>query len=319
MRNIADKTWSRKKNSMITHEIDGIRFQLKTYQDLTWLKKYGTVFSVIDATGSGCICFGVADTNGRDRYFIKIAGADTMDAEIAPAKSVEILKGAAELYRVLKHSSLVELLSHYSYRAYYVAVFRWVEGECLFDHWNFDQYNKTPGLVSPAVRFHSLPVEKKLSAAEHIFSFLETVAAKRYVAVDFYDGSLIYDFKADRMMICDIDLFRKQPAYNDMGEGYWGSKRMKAPEEYVLGAAIDERTNVFTAGALLFGFFGTYTQAEIEDRYRYRRVLPCRIEQWELGKEAYAAVSKAISPDREMRYQTMAQFRRAFLEAVGWQ
>ena len=55
---------------MIKHEIDNIKFHLKTCHDLTWVKKYGTVFSVIDATGSGCISFGVADENGRDRYFI---------------------------------------------------------------------------------------------------------------------------------------------------------------------------------------------------------------------------------------------------------
>ena len=101
---------------MIKHEIDNIKFHLKTCHDLTWVKKYGTVFSVIDATGSGCISFGVADENGRDRYFIKIAGVDTVDAEISPAESVETLKNAAELYRILKHPALVELIEHVEQR-----------------------------------------------------------------------------------------------------------------------------------------------------------------------------------------------------------
>ncbi len=90
------KTRRKKQDPMIKHEIDNIKFHLKTCHDLTWVKKYGTVFSVIDATGSGCISFGVADENGRDRYFIKIAGVDTVDAEISPAESVETLKNAAE-------------------------------------------------------------------------------------------------------------------------------------------------------------------------------------------------------------------------------
>lgn len=301
---------------MIKHEIDNIKFHLKTCHDLKWVKKYGTVFSVIDATGSGCISFGVADENGRDRYFIKIAGVDTVDAEISPAESVETLKNAAELYRILKHPALVELIEHYPHEQYYVAVFRWADGECLFDYWNFDKYDREPDLIRPSVRFHNLPADKKLSAVECIFSFMEVVAAKRYVAVDLYDGSLLYDFGNDRLMLCDIDLFRKQPAYNDMGEEYWGSKRLKAPEEYVLGAVVDERTNVFTVGALLFGFFGTYTQEEIEDRYRYCRAFPCRIERWELCGEAYAVVSQAINPDREKRYRTMAEFHDAFRRAV---
>ena len=69
---------------MVIQEIDNVKFRLKKPCDLTWIKKYGTVFSVIDATGSGCICFGVG--NGKDRYFIKIAGVDTVDAEISPGE-----------------------------------------------------------------------------------------------------------------------------------------------------------------------------------------------------------------------------------------
>ena len=38
---------------------------------------------------------------------------------------------------------------------------------------------------------------------------METVAECGYVAIDLYDGSLMYDFKQDRLTICDIDLFAK--------------------------------------------------------------------------------------------------------------
>ena len=70
----------------------------------------------------------------------------------------------------------------------------------------------------------------------------------------------MYDFQTDRITICDIDLFRKKPAINDMGEHYWGTKRLKAPEEYCYGAAIDEVTNVYTLGALLFDSFLVITR-----------------------------------------------------------
>ena len=55
---------------------------------------------------------------------------------------------------------------------------------------------------------------------EVLFSFLEHVNRKGYVAVDFYDGSIMYDFENHKMTLCDIDLFRKAPAVNDMGEGW---------------------------------------------------------------------------------------------------
>lgn len=304
-----------KKKSEVIEEIDKVKFRLREPKDLTWIKKYGTVFSVIDATGSGCICFGIQ--NGKDRYFIKIAGVDTVDAEITPQESVETLKNAVGLYRTLKHPSLVELLEHYPVLDDYAAVFRWVEGGCLFDYWNFEKYNENPDILSPARRFRSLSPERKLSAAECLFSFLETVAANDYVAVDFYDGSLIYDFAADKMTICDIDLFRKQPAYNDMGEAYWGTKRLKAPEEYILGAVIDETTNVFTLGALMFDFFGQYTQEEIGRRYRNNQFLPCKRERWSLGSASYSAVLQAVDFDRRKRYQTISDFHKAFWEALS--
>lgn len=296
---------------MVIQEIDKVKFRLRTPRDLTWIKKYGTVFSVIDATGSGCICFGVEDEN--DRYFIKVAGVDTVDAEISPEESVEILKNAAGLYQTLKHPSLAELVEHYPVSDYYAVVFRWAEGGCLFDYWNFEKYGRNPGLTSPAERFKGLPSERKLSAVECLFSFLETVAANQYVAVDFYDGSLIYDFETDKMTICDIDLFRKQPARNDMGEAYWGTKRLKAPEEYILGAVIDETTNVFTLGALIFDFFGKYTREEIERRYTENRFLPCDAENWTLDRDLYISVRKAVEPDRTKRYKTISDFRRAFI------
>jgi len=296
------------------HEIDGVSFRLKKFHDFSWIRKYGTAFSAIDATGSGCISFGVAD--GVKRYFVKIAGADTMDAEISPEESVRLLKDAAGMYEILKHPNLVELIEHYALEDYYVAVFRWADGDCLFDYWNFGKYGGILSPLSPASRFKSLPARQKLSAVEAMFSFLETVAARHYVAVDFYDGSLIYDFKSQQMTICDIDLFRRQPAVNDIGEDYWGPKRFKAPEEYVLGAVIDESTNVFTLGALIFDFFGIYTQEEIGERYTFCRFLPCAPEKWTLNEASYLAALRAVNPDREQRYGTVSEFHKAFYNVL---
>lgn len=305
----------RLESENILQEIDGVKFRLKNYRDLTWIKRYGNVFAVIDGTGSGCISFGIAD--GCRKYFVKIAGADTVEAEICPQESIETLKNAVELYQILAHPNLIKLVEYYPYQDYYVAVFEWAEGECLFDHWNFEKYDQKADMESPWDRFKKLPVEKKLSSVEVIFSFLETVAKYKYVAVDFYDGSLMYDFSTDRMTICDIDLFRKQPAVNDIGEDFWGTKRLKAPEEYNYGSCIDEVTNVFTVGALIFNFFGEFTQQEINDRYQFNKFTPCSLDKWELNKRSYLAAVRAIDPDRKLRYQTISDFRRDFMRALS--
>lgn len=81
---------------------------------------------------------------------------------------------------------------------------------------------------SPAELFKILSVRKKLQSVDIIFSFLLNTSRNKDVAVDFYDGSIIYDFKSDLIALCDVDFFRKAPAINDRGEEWFGTKRLKA-------------------------------------------------------------------------------------------
>ena len=52
---------------MVKCKIDNIEFKLREYQNFDWINNYGTVFSVIDETGSGCISF-VVEKEGK-KYF----------------------------------------------------------------------------------------------------------------------------------------------------------------------------------------------------------------------------------------------------------
>ena len=104
-----------------------------------------------------------------------------------------------------------------------------------------------------------LPVDAKLTVFRDILNFFEYIASQNYVAIDFYDESIMYDFENGKTTICDIDFFRKQPCSNDMGR-MWGSSRFQAPEEFQLGAVIDEITNVYTVGATAFALFGEYNR-----------------------------------------------------------
>lgn len=176
---------------------------------------------------------------------------------------------------------------------------------------------KDASLKSPKEKVKELPIRKKLEMAEVLFSFLQHVQDKGYVAVDFYDGSIMYDFATHQTSICDIDFFKKAPVVNDMGADWFGTKRLKAPEEYIKGAVIDEQTNLFTLGALLFEFFGTFTGEEIGQRYVMSRFLPCDMTCWQLGEESFYVASKAVSPDRRQRYATVREFWNAWEEAVA--
>ncbi len=291
---------------MIINKLDGIEFRLQELHDFTWLKKYGTAFWVVDETGSGCVCIGMQKEDKK--YFCKIAGVNTLEADVSPEEAIRILKQAVSIYQELEHPNLIKLVEAYDYKKFYVAVFEWAEGECLFDHWNFEKYQNDPLLKSPKQRFGELSVHQKLKCVDILFSFLQNVNEKGYVAVDFYDGSIMYDFKNDITTICDIDFFKKTPVVNDMGENWFGTKRLKAPEEYKEGSVIDEQTNIFTLGALIFEFFGNYSPEEIGKRYRDNQFLPCAYSDWQLNEASYQVAVKAVSQNRNERYLTFEEF-----------
>ena len=298
---------------MITQTIDGITFPMREACDFSFLRAYGKVFCVFAKNDSGNISFGLDD--GKRKTFVKLAGAHTAESFRSPAEAVAALRAAVPLYEALAHPYLIRLREHFTHESLYAAVFDWAEGDCLFDHWNFDLYASNPHLMPPRKRFHAMPRAKKLAAFDAIFAFLTHVEERGYTAVDFYDGSILYDFARDTTMICDIDFFRKRPTVNDMGADFWGTKRLKAPEEYILGAVIDNVTNVFTLGAMLLHFFGQYTESEIQQMYAANAFFPCRYETWELSEPLYRAAVKAVNPERAERYANLRAFQYAWQSA----
>ncbi|MCI8547319.1 MAG: serine/threonine protein kinase [Bacilli bacterium] len=297
---------------MIKLQIDNIEFKLKEYQDFSWLNNYGKVFSVIDETGSGCISFGVE--KDHKRYFFKIAGAKTVEAEVSENESILLLKDAVKKYEDIKHPNLIKLIDNFDINEFFVAVFEWAEGECLFDHWNFNRYKEYPNLETPIKKFKRLSIDKRINVVLKLFSFFETFIENGYVAVDFYDSSIMYDFENDLVTFCDIDLFRKIPTMNDIGEAYFGTKRLKAPEENKLGSTIDELTSEFTLGAIIFDMFSDVKN--IDERYEKGIFIPNNIENFELLKNVYDVLIKATSYNRNNRYKSIKEFHNAFVKEL---
>ena len=259
--------------------IDGIPFKLKSAFDFSFMKEYGTVFKVYDDQDSGNICFGT-EKDGQ-RYFVKFAGAPTEQYGGDPADAISGLKAILPIYSDLKHENLIELIEAKEIGDGFAMVFKWADGDCM-------------GRMYPAAhrRFMQLPINDRLAVFSDILSFLECVVSRNYVAIDFYDGSIMYDFANGKTTICDIDLFRKQPCVNNMGR-MWGSSRFQSPEEYQLGADIDEITNVYTLGATAFALFGEYNRTR---------------EKWQLSDKLFEIATRAVSDDRANRQQTIKQF-----------
>lgn len=261
------------------HFIDGISFRMKEAFDFSFLRKYGRVFKVFDDQDSGNICFGIQ--GNKDRYFIKFAGAPTARGCVSPETAITNLKATVPIYFNLKHPRLIELLDAEEIGGGFSMIFRWTDGECM-------------GRQYPEAHAHfmSLPIDDKMKVFSDICAFLTHVADMGYTAIDFYDGSILYDPAARQTLICDIDFFRKQPCINDMGR-MWGSSRFMSPEEYNLGAELDEITNVYTLGAMAFALFSD------SDRSR---------EAWSLDERRYAAAQRATRTDRSLRHPSIRDF-----------
>lgn len=268
---------------MIFQKIDGIEYKMKLPYDFDFIHKYGRVFKVFDDQDSGNICFGT-EKDGK-RYFVKFAGAPTAEYNGDTENAVKRLIDTLPIYENLNHKSLIKFMSAEKVSGGFAMIFEWADGKCMGRMYEDDHKS-----------IMSLSVNNKLNMFDDIISFIEYVINENYVAIDFYDGSIMYDAESQKTTICDIDFFRKQPAFNDMGR-MWGSERFISPEECKYGEIIDEITNVFTLGKMAFSLF-------TDSDYSFK-IYP-------LNKKSYDVLIKATESDRNKRYQSIAEFKNAW-------
>jgi serine/threonine-protein kinase len=280
---------------MSIHNLNGVKFKLKEPHNFGWLHELGEVFAVFDQQDSGNISFGIRNEN--EKLFVKYAGAKPTEYNGEPEEAIDRLKQSISVYKDLEHIHLVKLIDHFEPPEGFAAIFKWFEGKNLHPHWSFPPPAKYTDPRSPYFRFKRLPMEERLKLIDAIFSFHQFVAKMNYVAIDFYDGSLLYDFASKTTKICDIDVYQKRPFYNEMGR-LWGSSRFMSPEEFTLGAEIDEITNVYNMGAMAFSLLG----GEV-DRSLVR---------WEAGIELYKVASRAAEQDRGKRFPSMDELIEAW-------
>jgi serine/threonine-protein kinase len=267
--------------------IDGVSYHLEAPFDFSFISKYGKVFKVFDEQGSGNICFGVTAGDGK-RYFVKFAGAPRKNyianrdtGAIDSVSAISLLKKAVRIYTDLAHQTLIKFIEAEEIGGGYAAVFEWT-----------DAIGIEPKGSSDYMKFMQMPTEKKIQAYEDIMEFHAHVAARGYVALDFYDGSILYDYEKNKVVICDIDLYQKSPFQNIGNLGNVGSARYVSPEECVPDAVMDEITNVYTMGATAFALFAYGDRSP---------------EAWSLNKCLYDITKKAVSDDRNQRQQSIKQ------------
>ncbi|MDR1700883.1 MAG: phosphotransferase, partial [Lachnoclostridium sp.] len=220
---------------------DGVPYKLKAPFDFTFLEKYGKVFKVFDDQDGGNVCFGV-EKYGK-RYFIKFAGAPQARYNGKIEDAIDRLKASVQVYQNIgEHPNLIRFIEAEEIGGGFAVIFEWTDAQGI-------------ARMYPIIhkRFMALPIEKRIKVFEDILSFHNYVCKQGYVAIDFYDGSIMYDFQNEKTMICDIDFYQKMPYRGEMG--LWGSSRFVSPEECRQGEIMDEVTTVYTMGQTAFCLF----------------------------------------------------------------
>lgn len=216
-----------------------------------YLRGVGQVFAVFDARtqDSGNVSFGV-EAAGR-RWFVKTAG-DPADASpfLPHPDRIALLETARRLAASIDHPALPRLHGALPCAWGPMLVYDWVPGELL--HAPPTRRNDP---ASAHQRFRRLPAHQIAAALDVVLDAHVALCAAGWVACDFYDGAMIYDFAGQRLSLIDLDSYHQGPFVNQMGRMF-GSTRFMAPEEFERGATIDERTTVFTLGRAISVFLG---------------------------------------------------------------
>jgi serine/threonine-protein kinase len=192
--------------------------------------------------------------------FIKTAGTDSPQPVGAPvpyfdhAGRVILLRNAATLARSCNHVALPRLLNVIESPAGPLLVYEAVSGDLVGV-----PSSERNDPKSAYQRFAHLPGDELLNAFDRLVDLHRSLAEAGWVACDLYDGSLIYDFDAHDLHVVDLDSYRRGPSTNDMGRMF-GSTRFMAPEEFQLGAPLDDRTTVYTLGRLIWHFATRLTE-----------------------------------------------------------
>lgn len=245
---------------------------------------------------SGNISWVVETEDGS--FFVKTAGTLSPVPTGAPvpyfdhAGRVELLRNAVELAQSCSHPCLARLRNVIETPAGPALVYDYAPGNLIDSKQRADPQ-------SAYRRFAHLPAPQLLSHFDTIIDIHEQLAIRGWIASDLYDGSILVDFDSGQLTLMDLDSYQRGPGVNTMGRMF-GSTRFMAPEEFELGAPIDQRTTVCTLGRLVWHFGTRLTE---------------QAEQFCGTAAVRKVVEQAATAERGDRYDTLEHFASAWRRA----
>jgi len=235
---------------------------------------------------SGNVSWGVA-VDG-ERFFVKSAPRDGQ-AFFSHEARVALLRNAVDVARSCASPTLGRLRHVVESADGPVLVYEWCKGELLAGGGV-----RRDDPASAHRRFRRLPVGEICAALGELIALHAALERAGWVAVDLYDGCLMYDFAEHMLRVIDLDMYRRGAFVNEMGRMF-GSRRFMSPEEFERGATIDCRSTVFTLGRFVEVFLGDAVEASV------------------LLEGARGIAQKATRPVKEERYASVAALHGAWV------
>ena len=233
---------------------------------------------VFDQQDSGCLSWGV--TAAGRRWFVK---------EATTANAEQSLANCLRFHQAVRHDAIVRPVRAFDARRV-TLLYPWVQGVVL------NSATVAGSDRDGLDRFRSLPVEPVLGAISMVLDAHQRVTAAGFVAIDFYDGCLLYDFDRLVVRLIDLDEYRSGPFVLE-DERLPGSRSYMAPEESQRGAMIDERTTVFNLGRMIQHLLDTPAG-------------------WRGSTEQASIVSRATDAAPGRRFRTVPELTTAWLDSL---
>ena len=234
---------------------------------------------------SGCQSFQVVVDD--QRWFVKHSNIP---------QSVTWLKQAVRFHTAVQHEALPQLHNAFTTTDGFTLVYDWVDGDGLRP-----ERELRTDEVHPRDRFCALPASEIIAALNVIYDVHILIAKRGFIAEDFYDGCIIYNFEKKRIHLYDFDHYHPGPFINDRGRLY-GSSRFMAPEEFQKGERIDERTNVFMLGRTAFVLLANSSDSR---------------DDWKGNDALWHVAKKATNVDKQLRYPSVQEFVSAWHAAIA--
>jgi serine/threonine-protein kinase len=141
-------------------------------------------------------------------------------------------------------------------------------------------------------QFSRLPQVERTAAVLTASEALAAICEAAFMVVDWYEGNMIYDFDARRLWLFDWELCREGGSFVLTMAANYGSSRLMAPEEFVRGSRLDQKTLVFN--------LGRYALMTLPD----------------LAEPLAPVLARATYPAPSGRYGTIQEFATALRQAI---